>query len=80
MVLFAVPLVTQVFNIPEFAESDRRTLFYTGAEIKQFKAEIRHMLKRRVFFDLKNTVVHTTPIVPGDQFGKLYYTSSELGQ
>jgi len=55
-------------------------LFYTDAEIKHFKAEIRHTLKRRVFFDLKNSVVHTTPIVPGDQFCQLYYTTTELDQ
>jgi len=78
MVSFAIPPVTAVHSIPAFDETNKQRYFYTKDEITRFKAEIRHMLKRRVFFDLKNSVVYTTPNIPGHMFCNLYYTQQEL--
>ena len=79
-VSFSDPLVTNIMDVPAVDEDRMNHLFYTSEEINAFKREIRNILRRRVWFDLKKLDVWSTPLISDEDKDKLYYSQDEIAR
>jgi len=79
-VRFCEPLVTSVLVVPAVEDGRLPRLFYTAEQINCFKREIRNILRRRVWFDLKKLDVWPSPLISDEDKDKFYYSSEEISR